>query len=55
MFAPFSMTNLQRVVAGGLGAALFASIALTAATGPAVAVAPVQLASITQPAGVPSA
>jgi len=55
MFAPFSMTNLQRIVAGGLGAALFASVALSAATGPAVVIAPVQIASITQPAGVPSA
>ncbi|MCA3256420.1 MAG: hypothetical protein INF91_12485 [Alphaproteobacteria bacterium] len=55
MFAPFSKTNLQRVVAGGLGAALFASVVLVAATGPAVAIAPVQVASITSPAGAPSA
>lgn len=54
MFAR-SHDDLKRMVVGGLGATLFGLTCLLAATGPAQAVAPVQTASVEQPAPAPLA
>ena len=50
-----SHNDLKRMVVGGLGAALFGLTCLLAAAGPAQAVAPVQTASVEQPASTPQA
>ena len=54
MFALLSMDTLRRNLVGGLGATFFGLTCLFAATGPAALVAPVQLASLEQPADSPS-